>query len=173
MATKGEVKKSLNIIDSLVINKTNEPRVKIAVDDCKDFMESTVQDLEALFSYVSDSEIQTMHYHKDPNQSHPIKDQLSNGMLNIRQLAINFLAIVDGLEIVLEKFNLKIDIHGTNTSHRLLEEDKYLSWVSGADCELLAKVDNGPIKPNRVVAKDGSGQFKTIGEALATYPKNF
>ncbi|KAF5745569.1 pectinesterase [Tripterygium wilfordii] len=55
----------------------------------------------------------------------------------------------------------------------LFEEDKYPRWVSGAYRKLLAKVDNGAIKPNVVVAKDGSDQFKTIGATLATYPKNF
>jgi len=200
MATTEAVKKSLNISDSIVVDATKEPRVKMAVDDCKDLMDFAVQELQASFSSVGDSEMHTMQdrvadlknwfsavisYQQscldefddptktDPNQSHPVKDQLSNGMLDASQLTSNILAIVNGLANILEKFNLKFNIPDINTGRRLLEEDEYPEWVSGVDRKLLAKVDNGAIKPNAIVAKDGSGQFKTIGAAIAAYPKNF
>ncbi|KAF5743904.1 hypothetical protein HS088_TW08G00492 [Tripterygium wilfordii] len=197
MATAEAVKKSLNISDSIVVDATKEPRIKMAVDDCKDLMDFAVQELQASFSSVGDSQMHTMQdrvadlknwfsavisYQQscldgfdDPtktesNQSHPVKDQLSNGMLDASQLTSNVLAIVDGLATILEKFNLKFNMPSSN--RRLLEADGYPSWFSGADRKLLAKVDNRGIKPNVVVAKDGSGQFKTIGAALAAYPKN-
>jgi len=197
MATVEAVKKSLNISDSIVVDATKEPRIKMAVDDCKDLMDFAVQELQASFSSVGDSQMHTMQdrvadlknwfsavisYQQscldgfddptktEPNQSHPVKDQLSNGMLDASQLTSNVLAIVDGLATILEKFNLKFDMPSTN--RRLLEADGYPSWFSGADRKLLAKVDNRGIKPNAIVAKDGSGQFKTIGAALAAYPKN-
>jgi len=197
MATVEAVKKSLNISDSIVVDATKEPRIKMAVDDCKDLMDFAVQELQASFSSVGDSQMHTMQdrvadlknwfsavisYQQscldgfddptktEPNQSHPVKDQLSNGMLDASQLTSNVLAIVDGLATILEKFNLKFDMPSTN--RRLLEVDGYPSWFSGVDRKLLAKVDNRGIKPNAIVAKDGSGQFKTIGAALAAYPKN-
>ncbi|KAF5731968.1 hypothetical protein HS088_TW18G00655 [Tripterygium wilfordii] len=197
MATTEAVKKSLNISDSIVVDATKEPRIKMAVDDCKDLMDFAVQELQASFSSVGDSQMHTMQdrvadlknwfsavisYQQscldgfddptktEPNQSHPVKDQLSNGMIDASQLTSNVLAIVDSLGSVLEKFNLKLNLPRTN--RRLLEADGYPSWFSGADRKLLAKVDNGGIRPNAVVAKDGSGQFKTISAALAAYPKN-
>ncbi|PPD80819.1 hypothetical protein GOBAR_DD22250 [Gossypium barbadense] len=59
------------------------------------------------------------------------------------------------------------------TSRRLLStgKDKYPSWFSNVDRKLLAKIDNSNIKPNAIVAMDGSGHFKTIAEALAAAPK--
>ncbi|PON93077.1 Pectinesterase inhibitor domain containing protein [Trema orientale] len=43
---------------------------------------------------------------------------------------------------------------------------------SGVDRRLLrSKKGNQNPSPNKIVAKDGSGDFKTIGEALASYPK--
>ncbi|CAI0439236.1 unnamed protein product [Linum tenue] len=47
----------------------------------------------------------------------------------------------------------------------------YPTWMSAADRKLLAS--NPKMTPNAVVAKDGSGQYKTISAALAAYPKNF
>lgn len=44
-----------------------------------------------------------------------------------------------------------------------LEDDGFPSWVSAADRRLLQGTE---IKANAVVAKDGSGNFKTVSEAI-------
>ena len=71
----------------------------------------------------------------------------------------------------LKAFDIPVNV--TTTSRRLLEEGKdgYPSWLSAADRKLLA-ANNAQIVPNAVVAKDGSGRFRTIAAALAAYPKN-
>ncbi|XVF72827.1 hypothetical protein PTKIN_Ptkin12aG0151900 [Pterospermum kingtungense] len=90
-----------------------------------------------------------------------------------RELTANALSIVTKLTDILSKFDLQLNIP-TSTSRRLLSVDKddYPSWFSVADRKLLAKIDNSNLKPNAVVAKDGSGQFKTIAAALVAASKN-
>lgn len=53
-----------------------------------------------------------------------------------------------------------------------VDSDSFPTWLTGSDRKLLAAKRGGVrVKPNVVVAKDGSGQYKTIGAALAAYPK--
>ncbi|XP_057760708.1 pectinesterase-like [Arachis stenosperma] len=58
--------------------------------------------------------------------------------------------------------------------HQLLEEPlnrEFPSWVTRTDRRLLESVA-ADIKANVVVAKDGSGKFKTVAEAVASAPDN-
>lgn len=50
----------------------------------------------------------------------------------------------------------------------------YPPWFSSSDRKLFESDNdaNSHLTPNAIVAKDGSGNFKTIGEALAAYPKD-
>lgn len=61
------------------------------------------------------------------------------------------------------------------SSRRLLEEvdqDGYPAWMTTADRRLLADMQKGgSVPPNAVVAKDGSGQYKTVLDAINAYPK--
>lgn len=46
------------------------------------------------------------------------------------------------------------------------------SWVSSGDRKLLEKKSANGIQANVVVAKDGSGKFKTVKEAMNSAPDN-
>ncbi|KAF7804358.1 pectinesterase-like [Senna tora] len=52
--------------------------------------------------------------------------------------------------------------------------DQFPSWVASEDRKLLESSSSvkDVIKPNVVVAKDGSGNFKTVSEAVASAPNN-
>ncbi|KAK9079918.1 hypothetical protein SSX86_001593 [Deinandra increscens subsp. villosa] len=50
------------------------------------------------------------------------------------------------------------------------EEDTYPSWADTSRRSLI-NADPSSLKPNAVVAQDGSGNFKTIMEAVATAPQ--
>ncbi|KAL9388049.1 hypothetical protein Peur_021173 [Populus x canadensis] len=98
----------------------------------------------------------------------PIKPIIQQGFVNASQLTDNVLAIISGLSDFLKSMGLQFNI--PSNSRRLLAEDGFPTWFSGADRKLLAAQDNGKVKPNAVVAQDGSGQFKTISAAIAAYP---
>ncbi|AES82264.2 pectinesterase inhibitor domain protein [Medicago truncatula] len=109
-----------------------------------------------------------------------IKEQFHVQSLDsVQKITAVALDIVTGLSDILQQFNLKFDIKPL--SRRLLnsevtvDDQGYPSWISASDRKLLAKMQRknwrANIRPNAVVANDGSGQFKTIQAALASYPK--
>ncbi|KAF5465446.1 hypothetical protein F2P56_015455 [Juglans regia] len=52
-------------------------------------------------------------------------------------------------------------------------DDRHLpAWINGRQRKLLGSTNTGDIKADVVVAKDGSGKYKTINEALMDIPKN-
>lgn len=54
---------------------------------------------------------------------------------------------------------------------RVRRRGGFPSWVSAADRRRLQQ-QAAPLAPNLVVAKDGSGNFTTVGEAVAAAPNN-
>ncbi|GKC35279.1 pectinesterase-like protein [Tanacetum coccineum] len=63
------------------------------------------------------------------------------------------------------------DINPTPQSKpTMLYETSTPSWAEGSRRSLI-NVDLGSVKPNAVVAQDGSGNFKTITEAVNTAPQ--
>jgi len=87
------------------------------------------------------------------------------------ELSNNALDIINGLSGFVKDLNLSsfASVLNNNNNRRLLSEDGFPSWVTQTQRKLLADPQN--VKPNVVVAQDGSGQFKTLTEALALVPK--
>lgn len=199
-ATIQEVKSALEKSGKLAGSSASNGTEKMSMEDCQDLLQFAVDELQASFSMVGDSELHTMKDREaelmnwlsavisyqqtclDGISQPDLKKEMSNGLQNATQLTSNALAIVSAISDILEKFNNPFNItSSTASSRRLLEQSNdadtpderaYPSWFTAADRRLLASQSNGGAKPNAVVAKDGSGQFKTIGAALAAYPKN-
>ncbi|KAK6941140.1 Pectinesterase, catalytic [Dillenia turbinata] len=176
----------------------NNSRIQMGVDDCKDMLEFAVQNLQASMSMVGDNDMHTVKDRLRELQSWlssvityqqtcadslseaeapELKSVMENGMVDATKLTDNALVVVKKVTEILEAFDIKLpNLNGAG--RRLLgnteEVDKegYPTWFSTADRKLLAKTDNGNVKPNVVVAKDGSGNFKTIQEAVNACPKN-
>jgi len=94
-------------------------------------------------------------------------------MLNATQLTHNAVNILSGLDTFLKTLNVQAPQTSNSSSRRLLgmnkiDDEGFPTWVGAAERRLLQTATN--ITPNAVVSK--SGPFKTINEALASYPKN-
>ncbi|GAV78530.1 Pectinesterase domain-containing protein/PMEI domain-containing protein [Cephalotus follicularis] len=195
-ATVEKVQAAMNNSQSIFGKFGSNDTQKMAMDDCKDLLQFAVDELQASFSTVGDSDMHTLSDREaelknwlsavisyqesclDGITQPELKTDMSNGLLNASQLTSNALAIVSAIAGIFNAFNIHIPSLNTNaTSRRLLDASEtddggYPAWISAADRRLLASNNNGNLKPNAVVAKDGSGQYKTIGAALAAYPKN-
>ncbi|KAK9285657.1 hypothetical protein L1049_024856 [Liquidambar formosana] len=192
-ATIEEVNKAFNLSVSLV-DSTNDTRERMALGDCQELLQYAITELQASFAMVGDSDLHTMNdrvaelqnwlsavvsYQQtclDGVTQPQVKSAMQNGLLNSTQLTSNALAIVSEISTILSAFNIKININPS--SRRLLgttqvDQEGYPTWFSAADRKLLAAGGNkGNPRPNAVVAKNGSGQYRTIAAALAAYPKN-
>ncbi|CAN8260221.1 unnamed protein product [Cochlearia groenlandica] len=108
-----------------------------------------------------------------------IKSDLTKDMINIfktsREHTSNSLAMVTGLSSILPNSNAT-GLTGALAKYArklLTTEDSIPTWVRPEARRLMAAPQGGgPVKPNAVVAQDGSGQFKTITDALNAVPKD-
>ncbi|XWS14110.1 hypothetical protein CRYUN_Cryun36dG0095000 [Craigia yunnanensis] len=89
-----------------------------------------------------------------------------------QELSSNGLAMVYEISSILNNLNIPNvgQIDTTGVERRLLSEDGIPSWVSSAQRMLLQHIP-ASIKPNVVVAKDKSGKYSNINEALQEVPK--
>ncbi|XP_014511807.1 pectinesterase-like [Vigna radiata var. radiata] len=188
-----DVIKGFNLSDTLKIeNSKGNSTVKMALDDCKDLLEFAIDELQASQILVKENNINNINdraadlknwigavvaYKEscldgfDTDGEKEVKSKLKTESLDrIGKLTGLALDVVSGFAEVLSDFNL--DLTAKTSSRRLLDVDQegYPSWLSMPDRKLLA--DAASVKPNAVVAKDGSGDYKTVEEAINSYPKN-
>lgn len=200
-STSKQVSKSLNLSQSLLVDAKDNPSLKMSLEDCNDMLSLAVDQLQASFSMVGDKDMHTLSDRSDELKSWlssvityaetcldgvpepKIQDTLRETLKNSSALTDNALAIVSELGKVLETFGLKLDPKALGGGRRLLGTtevgaDGFPTWFSASDRKLMAAAGrkpgggNGGVKPNVVVAKDGSGNFNTISAALRAYPKN-
>jgi len=197
-ATMKSVIQALNMSDKLKVEHGDkDPGIKMALDDCKDLIQFALDSIESSVNLVNNQNIQSMYdqspdfrnwlsaiisyqesctdgLNNETNGEKEIKEKLNTGSLDeMGKLTGIVLDIVTNLSTVLESFDLKLNLNPS--SRRLLQVDSegLPTWFSGADRKLLAQVQKGAAAaPNAVVAKDGSGKFKSIKEAINAYPAN-
>ncbi|RYQ89489.1 hypothetical protein Ahy_B09g096102 isoform D [Arachis hypogaea] len=198
-ATTKSVIQALNMSDRLSVDHGSQsPGIKMALEDCKDLLQSAMDSLQLSTSLVDSKNIQTIHdqsadfknwlgavisyqqtcldnFNETDSGEKVIKEQLNAETLDQVMTTTGLtLDILADLDRILGQFNLKIDVHPG--SRRLLAadvDDQGLpTWLSASDRDLLAEVDVHLAK-RHLLAKDGSGRFRTIKEAIDSYPPGF
>ncbi|GAB4851317.1 hypothetical protein Ancab_030612 [Ancistrocladus abbreviatus] len=173
----------------------NDPRAKQGLEICKEIIEYAVGDLERsvysvgnystknLDDFLEDLRIwvggaatfQDACFDAFENATSDAGLKMRELFNTSRQLTSNALTMVSEIK----KLVTGLNIPGLFGSRRLLQASENLdttiagqlpAWISDAQRNLM-KTPVGSIKPDVVVAQDGSGKFKTIGEALALLPE--
>ncbi|KAG8079237.1 hypothetical protein GUJ93_ZPchr0007g4247 [Zizania palustris] len=164
----------------------NDKRTAGALQNCKELLEYAVEDLKTSFDKLGGFEMTNFHKAVDDlrtwlsaaltyqgtcldgflNTTTDAADKMRTALNSSQELTEDILAVVDQFS---ETFG------SLSIGRRLLGEDGMPSWMSDAGKRQLLEApgpEAGPVefKPNVTVAADGSGDFKTINEALAKVP---
>ncbi|PIA37930.1 hypothetical protein AQUCO_02900053v1 [Aquilegia coerulea] len=192
-ATLEEVQKALTKTISLGKDLTNSTIDKMSMNDCQEHLKHASYELEMAISKVADSEMHKMGdllaelnnwlsavvaYKAsclDDIVNPELQISMQDGLMNTTHLTYNALGIVNEFSKILSKINVTIpSLEQNHKARRLLnteiDKDGYPTWFSAADHKLFAS--HNQVRPNAVVAQDGSGQFKSINDAIAAYRTN-
>ncbi|GLJ09575.1 hypothetical protein SUGI_0112170 [Cryptomeria japonica] len=171
-------------------------RQRGAVTDCMEMFDDTLDELDDTLSDLQNATFLTMPTHAADlktllsgaitNQytcldgfhlcKGHLKQDLSAELLNISHLVSNSLAMVCNISAKANEVLGNMDSL-PNTRRRLLSDDFVSSdkngfplWMSAGDRRLLQSPSRN-VKVDAVVAKDGSGRYKTIAAAVAAAPE--
>ncbi|CAM0951481.1 unnamed protein product [Alopecurus aequalis] len=176
---------------------SNDPRVKAAVADCKEFFAWAKDELNRTLSGMDAKDsLTTQGYqlrvwlsavvaHQETCiEGFPdgdFKDKVKESFVKGKELISNALALIEKASTLLAGFKipqrrLLAEDEGAppRRAEPVLGEDGIPEWVPESERRVLKGGGfKGEIKPTVVVAKDGSGKFKTINEALTAMPKTY
>ncbi|KAL2459674.1 putative pectinesterase/pectinesterase inhibitor 28 [Forsythia ovata] len=173
---------------SLITEAQKDPMTSQALETCKDLLETSIDDLRRSFAKVGDFDPSKMDDYVDDvktwlSASLTYQDTCIDGFENTttdtgekmkklldtaNKLTSNGLAMVTDFTQILSGLQLG-SFSRRLLSDEAIDENGYPSFVDAAARKLLAS-NVASLKPNAVVAQDGSGNFKTITEALRTVP---
>ncbi|MED6110947.1 hypothetical protein PIB30_047755 [Stylosanthes scabra] len=171
------------------------PEEKGAYEDCKEIFADAKTDLEAITNGISGDNIDLRNITKstpdlnswlsaiityqqtciDGFPEGQLKTDLQNLFKDSKEFVSNTLNIVSKVGNLLSSFSIPRSLAEEKQQSPLDFLDKrdgFPNWLSQKDRRMLKAADNKP-KANVTVAKDGSGDFKTISEALAAMPKTY
>jgi len=164
-----------------------DPRTNQALENCNELLEYSIDDLKESFEKMGAYDVSKLDdYTADlkvwlsgaityeqtcldgfENTTGEAGEKMTALLKTSQELTKNALAMVSDIT----KFLSELQISGLH--RRLLSEeseDGIPSWVNDGKRRLLAATA-GSIKADVVVAKDGSGKYKTINESLIDIPK--
>ncbi|KAL5537811.1 hypothetical protein UlMin_043592 [Ulmus minor] len=165
----------------------NDSMANQALSNCKDLLEYAIDDLKESFERIGDFEMSKVDDYVDDlkiwlsgaityqetcldgfeNTTGDAGEKMKKILKTSKELTSNGLAMVTEISTILANYN----IPGVNITRRLMsaDEDETPSWVDERRRHLL-QAASANIKADVVVAKDGSGKYKTVNEALKDIP---
>ncbi|CAN6468657.1 unnamed protein product [Victoria cruziana] len=195
--TIDEVTRGLNFSHDLAAsgNGSYDGMTQQALENCKELLQFALQELQYTTSDVSGNELKDLQtrtpdlrnwlsavisYQEtciDGLNDTNVKAAMQKALKSSSELTSNALAIVTELSAIFAALSIALKhdrLLSEEEKHEKLGKEAYPEWLSAEDRRLLRSLPktNRP-RPNAVVAKDGSGQFTTIGAAVEAMPKTY
>ncbi|XP_031485236.1 probable pectinesterase/pectinesterase inhibitor 58 [Nymphaea colorata] len=175
----------------LLKEAAKDVRAEHALESCKELMDYAVDDLKRSLNHID-----TIHSGHDvddlvnsikiwlsgamtyqetcldgfENTTGDIGDRMKKLLKTANELTSNTLSIVSQISSVLNSFDFSLfRRRRLMTAKPVVGNDGFPTWVTAGKRKLLA-VPTSKIVPNVVVAKDGSGDYTTINDALMVVP---
>ncbi|KAK4717168.1 hypothetical protein R3W88_015506 [Solanum pinnatisectum] len=157
---------------SLIDEASKDPRTKDALKTCGDLLDVAIDDVRRSFDEIGMFDSNKLKDYADDlktwlsasityqetcldafeNTTGETGEKIKKLLKNAGELTSNGLAMVSSFDQVLMDLNMKV----SGVNQRLLNAHE----------RMLHEVNSNGLKPNAIVAIDGSGQYKSINEAL-------
>lgn len=186
-ANSDEVKSSFGKIESFNFESKEE---KDAYEDCKELLHDAMDELSSAVNEATGDITKipskaddlnnwlsaVMSYQQTCIDGFPdgkLKTEMEKTLKAAKELTSNSLAITSKVSSV--KAGGRRLLSEQTPSHPVndLDNDGIPPWLSKGDRRMLKNNKEEMPTPDVTVAKDGSGKFKTINEALAAMPKTY
>ncbi|XP_019085880.1 PREDICTED: probable pectinesterase/pectinesterase inhibitor 13 [Camelina sativa] len=170
------------VLEKVLSLKTENQDDKDAIAQCKLLVEEAKEETAASLKKINITEVNSfakvvpdldswlsavISYQEtclDGFEEGSLKSEVKNSVNSSQILTSNSLAMIKSFDASLSP------VMKLATRHLL---DEIPSWVSNEDRRMLRAVDVKALKPNATVAKDGSGNFTTINDALSAMPEKY
>nr|AAK69696.1 putative pectin methylesterase LuPME5 [Linum usitatissimum] len=126
------------------------------------------EDLKTLLSAAMTNQETCLDGFSHDKGDKKVRELLAAGQTNVGRMCSNSLAMVENIteeEVFREGKTASFLSEGRKMGE---EEDGWPRWISAGDRRLLQA---GTVTPNVVVAADGSGNFRTVSQAVAAAPE--
>jgi pectinesterase len=185
------VKSAYERSQSIGEGKSSDPMTESAREDCKKLLDDSIDDLKGMIE-MAGGDIKVLLGRSDDVETwltgvmtfidtcadgfadEKLKADMRLVLRNATELSSNALAITNSLGAIFKRLDLDALKKSLSSHRRLLsdqDEKGWPVWMKSPERKLLASGDANRPQPNAVVAKDGSGQFKSVQEAVNAYLK--
>ncbi|GMI64441.1 hypothetical protein like AT3G05610 [Hibiscus trionum] len=168
-----------------------DPMSRQALDDCKEMMGYAIDDLMKSINQLGAFDASTLDEYLENlkiwiSGSITYQQTCLDGFVNVsteagekmrkllntsQMLTSNGLAMVCEIPKLIRDLKFPALTGAGGATRKLLAKDGFPSWVSFRQ-RMLLQQNPSQMKPNVLVAKDGSGKYKSINQALKEVPKN-
>ncbi|CAN8327180.1 unnamed protein product [Cochlearia groenlandica] len=171
--------------------KTDKKEEKEAIARCKLLVDEAKEELVTSAKRINDTEANNyakivpdldswlsavMSYQEaclDGFEEGKLKTEIRKSFNSSQVLTSNSLAMIKSLDTYISSAPKVKTRHLLESRTLKFDTGHVPSWLSNKERRMLKAVDVNALKPNAIVAKDGSGKFTTINDALKAMPSKY